>query len=706
MKNAIAFTLAFGFLTACSQGGSGGGQNGLAVGPKGEVKDPSTQQFKESYRLNLNGCDTGKHDFGSDASADDVKKQLCQALQDDDLNASCAEPLRKEFFDKKCGGMAWTPKYKIEKSKVSTPPPAPMNQVNQGVDSSIPDLATLNAVRDVLSKILVEKYEVNSELTNIEKQDATKLAEDMMSCGLSYLGPKCLSYQIFAGYYNGIMSKIDGKYVFYSEIKLNIAGPLIAMVFTMDQVQPSVKVSALEVSRILKPRDNQPLDQYLQDRSALNLLVKITPTNDFESAAIKRIQNPRDVRELYLVSKMLLENRTGRDGFQGIKAAVVSAFTKNKAIIIQASDDTYQEAVLSFITERLELKQSTLIDICEGLIKSPSKNVKQIAATIILDARPARTELKPIVLSTLKNERWDVRKKAVSALSKVQKTTAEENKLIEVISDSDADVRKEAVTAASKISVTDSHLAVVTSLSTDENWEVRIEAAKLLSRISSPASLRLLIGMMRDSDDDVRRQVNALLAQKNPGSSSTADFAEQMKSDNWDVRSQAAVFLGKVGTDQAMLVLINKMDDSDDDVRATIMKQLSAAPMKDSYVHDLSAKYSSENWDVRKNVSILLGKNTSISATKALIAHMDDSDADVQAQIASLLEGRVLPNSVVDVLAKNFSSENWEVRRVVAKLLGKIKSPASSSALEKQLTKESDDEVKTQIISSLKTIKG
>ncbi len=527
-----------------------------------------------------------------------------------------------------------------------------------------------------------------------------------MSCGLSYLGPKCLDYETVAGNYGGVLSQVDAKYVFYSELKIKGAGTLVAMVFKVDQVQPTVKVGSVEISKILKPRNGQAVEQYLKDSSALSSLVKVSLAPNLQSGATKRLQTPRDVRELFHVSKMLLETNMNGNNYQAAKTAVASAITKNKSVITSSKDVRYQEEMLSFITSTFELKKDVLVDICDGLLNSTSENVKQIAATIILDAQPSRVELKPIVLKALNNQRWDIRSKAITALSNVQKTTAEKNQLVAKIGDDDGDVRKVAITAVSKISVTNNNLAVAKDLSANENWDVRVEAAKLLSRINSAESIQALIGLMNDDDGDVRKQVVTLLQQKSLGEASVSDLAKQMKSQNWDVRRDAALFLSRIGSDQAVLVLIGKMSDDDGDVRAVIVKELVSKQIKDNFIKALSDNYKSQNWDVRRDVSILLAKNSSLAATTALISQMNDDDGDVRAKIYSLLAARNLTNDSVAALKKNFSSQNWDVRRDVAKLLGKIKSSDSLNALEDQLTKESDGDVKTQIIASIKAVKN
>jgi HEAT repeat protein len=197
-----------------------------------------------------------------------------------------------------------------------------------------------------------------------------------------------------------------------------------------------------------------------------------------------------------------------------------------------------------------------------------------------------------------------------------------------------------------------------------------------------------------------------LLNQKKLDDSRSDDLKQQMKSTNWEVRRESALLLGKIGSDKATLVLIGNLDDSDADVRTAIVSILSKTTIKDSFIQPLSDMYKATDWEVRRNVSTLLAKNTSGAATKSLIAHMGDADSDVQAAINSALENRTLAGDMVDDLKTQFSNNDWGIRQEVAKLLGKIKTKESLAALEAQLAKETDSDVKTQLEKSIQAVKS
>jgi hypothetical protein len=70
----------------------------------------SVAQFSDSYRFQQNGCDTGQHEFSAE-TAEELKHQVCSALQNDSLNRSCAERARYQAFQQKCPGQTWQANY-------------------------------------------------------------------------------------------------------------------------------------------------------------------------------------------------------------------------------------------------------------------------------------------------------------------------------------------------------------------------------------------------------------------------------------------------------------------------------------------------------------------------------------------------------------------------------------------------------------------
>jgi|GEM_PF-1721530 len=102
MRLPLAMTILTLVLSACSNGGS---QLPVQpVTPQSTPPVPTVGTVSEfTYEYKFNGCTTGKHSFSA-------KKDYCNALLDDALNANCARELRLENYNRQCtGGQAVNP---------------------------------------------------------------------------------------------------------------------------------------------------------------------------------------------------------------------------------------------------------------------------------------------------------------------------------------------------------------------------------------------------------------------------------------------------------------------------------------------------------------------------------------------------------------------------------------------------------------------
>lgn len=617
-------------LTACSKKQSGvtGGPTPLSGG------SGSSRVYRDGYQLELNGCSTGKQTVQA-ASLGEARAKLCTALQDDELNHSCAESLRRDYFNKVCEGQAWTPVY----AENRRPRPSPTEPTDTGTGF---DYRTREKIYRALEHVLIDRYELAPSLSESQRQAATQLSEDALSCGLSTLGPKCLD-SVAVRARVAEVARYKGENVLFAELKIRGTQTPVIFVTPIARVEPAVKIGAIEVYQMLKSRETSGIEQYLNGDNNLALLTTFTPSADFEATAGLRAARPRDLRQLYHATMAVLAY-AGSDPAARVVAhtRLIKNLVAQRSLIAGSADPRYPSAVLDVLTGTLQASDSELAPLYESLLGCRQESLRLFASASLLDLQPSRVELKPATLKALHDDRWDVRRKAVSALSKAPKSEADENALLGRIDDADDEVRKAATDAAAKFSVTESNLGAITALSRSDNWEARREAAKLLSRVDTAKSVRALIGMMDDADDEVRVVVTTQLRSKTLPESQVGEIAARMSSDNWEVRRNAAQLLGKIGADAATLVLIDKLDDSDDEVRA---------------------------------------------------------------KITQLLQARTLPASAVGPLKARFASDNWETRRDVAKLLGKIRVPASRSALEDQLARESDDEVKAAIAAALKAVR-
>ena len=168
LKNSSVILLLSMALLSCNNGSSNSG-----------TANETKAEYKEGYNfIEINRCKTAPHEFKA-SSAEAVKKRLCEALQDPELNNNCAEDQRKIYFDQKCSGYTWTPSKKEPKDPIVVVPPAN----NLELES-----------RSLLRAILVSDAEVSVALDAESLKKAQVLAQDLIQCGLSFVRPRCLDY--------------------------------------------------------------------------------------------------------------------------------------------------------------------------------------------------------------------------------------------------------------------------------------------------------------------------------------------------------------------------------------------------------------------------------------------------------------------------------------------------------------------------------
>lgn len=440
-------------------------------------------------------------------------------------------------------------------------------------------------VRKAVDSILVQKYALAITLPVKEKATVTQFAEDMMSCGVSYQGPKCLDEGTTLTAFNGSLVTIAGKTVFYSELQAKGMSAPLALEFTVDAIDPSVKVSKLDVYSVVVARGSMAVADYLKDSSKITPILDVTLEPNFEQAALLRLKKPRDIRELYHVTRSLYEGVGSATGLvtPEMTGKIVTALEKNTAIVEKSDNTQYQEEILSFMVDDLKIKGSALVGLSDKLVKSKSESLKERAATAILSAQPDRDDVKPLVRTALKSSDVQVRRNAVAALAPTAKTLADQELILNAINDRDTGVSQAAIAAATKMTLTDKDLPIVKQLEDSPSWIVRAEAARLLGRIGSTAAITEVIKHMDDKDEDARKTIASELMGKKLAESHVADLAEQYKSQNPMVRKDVSTLLGQIKGAKALAALraqLPKETNADVKTLITNLIQTLSTPVK------------------------------------------------------------------------------------------------------------------------------
>lgn len=230
--------------------------------------------------------------------------------------------------------------------------------------------------------------------------------------------------------------------------------------------------------------------------------------------------------------------------------------------------------------------------------------------------------------------------------------------LIDALEHEDFIVRKEATRALKYVGDQRAVPALIKSLEY-EDWHskfsvlgtVRANAAEALGKIQSRDAVIPLIERLDDSDSEVR----------------------------W----KAAEALGRIGDDEALEPLIYTLNDTDGDVRKQAARAL--GELDDPIAVDaLIEALSDRDWPVRKNAATSLGRIGDERALKPLLKTLDDKDIDVRRHaIGALVK---MKSKAVKPLLKKLYDTDWQTRAIAAESLGRIGNKKAVEPLIKALS--------------------
>jgi HEAT repeat protein len=648
----------------------------------------SQNVFRESYRFEFNGCDTSKREFIAN-DPDSLNKQLCAALQEDKSNNYCAESLRRDHFNKRCKGPWQTP---------SQPLPAPTSVPEPTASPSEQDV---NRLLELLAHLIIDSYRLEEALTKSEVVSVTAFMEDLKTCGLSYLGPKCIDYVTTRG--QVISSRWDMRSAAVL-VRLKIKGITPPVLFGFEKSA----LNRLNVYLQLKPfSSGRAVTEYLADKTAVQLVSTADLAQNTLDSAWKRLENPSEIRQVFHDTETVLSLESTRPRErESVDAKLAALLLKGKHLVGESTRPIYQERLLDLFANSIRASDKLVAAFADELLRSSDSTVRQIAATYVLSADANRANVKPWVRQALGHARWDARRRAIVALAGSHPSLQDQLLIIARIEDSDEDVRKAAVSAVEELSLGSAHVEELSRLRSSNRWDVRRDAARLLGRISDAKATLTVIRLLNDSDEDVRKEAYSQLAKRKLSEESLPELFKLLKSNQWTVRRDALRLVGTIPGELATAALISRMGDSDQDVRSQSMAELKNRALTLAAVAQLDTFASDSNWEVRRNVAVLLGRIDGPKATLSLLNQLGDADQDVRSQVMSIVRERKLTNEMVEPLSRLLAHSNWEVRRDAAFLLGRISSAQSREALISRLAKETDDDVKNQIIASIARIKG
>ena len=306
-----------------------------------QAKTLKEKKYKDGYQIvEPNGCDTKRHDFSS-KSASDVKKQLCKALQDDELNGPCAESLREKLFNQKCTGLIWKPKYNSETH---------VDDNDTEVEVSKNELK----VRKVLNNLISKEIKLVDSLSEYDHSFAKKLSEDIQDCGFSYMDTKCLiNGTLGSDDYVTRLEENNENLVFLSELGESDDLNKVSMLFQIEINEKEFSSSKLVLYRRTRNiGDDENIKEYLADKGTVVKLMDVTIAKNIFEEARKRSKEAENIRALFHYAKyamFALENTR----YDSSYLVGLEIFKQLKQRIMQLSDVNDLEAVIDVLEVKL-----------------------------------------------------------------------------------------------------------------------------------------------------------------------------------------------------------------------------------------------------------------------------------------------------------------------------------------------------------------
>jgi HEAT repeat protein len=190
--------------------------------------------------------------------------------------------------------------------------------------------------------------------------------------------------------------------------------------------------------------------------------------------------------------------------------------------------------------------------------------------------------------------------------------------LFKALADENKYVRVMAARSLGALSVTDEAISTLIELLKDPDYRIREKVIEALGSIDSPTVTPILIDCLKDLDGNVR--ASAVKALEPLASAETIPTLSKvlMDDDSWYVQMMAVKVLVKIGTDEAITMIVNSLKNKASDVILESTRAIAKAENK-SFVHSLIFILDYDNYEIRN----LVGTTIRESANERMISALN-----------------------------------------------------------------------------------
>jgi HEAT repeat protein len=243
-----------------------------------------------------------------------------------------------------------------------------------------------------------------------------------------------------------------------------------------------------------------------------------------------------------------------------------------------------------------------------------------------------------------------------------------------------------------------------------------------MTNANRSSEIEMLYQKLRDSERRVRIEAGyKLLALEKP---SISWLIDELKDEDWHIRSSAAVLLANIGNTQSVIPLISALNDENDEVRWDVVNALGRSKARNAVpalieilrndkvdyvrwsaatalgeigdqraVEPLINALADESKGVQTKTAEALGKTKDKRAVKPLIPLLKDDDCGLR-QMVGLSLGLLDDRRAIGPLINSLQDENNHVRFYVFQALGNLGDSSIFSILKQAYDREPDEAVK------------
>lgn len=354
----------------------------------------------------------------------------------------------------------------------------------------------------------------------------------------------------------------------------------------------------------------------------------------------------------------------------------VRALEKNSEVITRSGNATYRSAFFNLIRTKFSRFPNLVSDVAReigGLASAGS--LEQLQATLISVQNGERSAASMAVLANgFANTRLAVetRREALALFARLATTTPDKDKVILMLASAEQPMRSTAYSVVGEMSLTDENLPALNRVLENAAVNVRGNGVKALSRLNTIKGMERMAMMIKDKSVDVALAAAEYLKDSlsNTTAITEANFIFMME--NSTIAATAVTTRDRRVLEESLIPARSAaLKLAFERIRAR--EHVVLAALKTSASHRLVS--------VRVDAISFIGRLGSADATVALINLLTDSNVLVNAELMKALNARLISDDHVDLLFRMSINPSVMVRQSAVALIGKVQSRKAQQAL-------------------------